>query len=159
MEFQRKRAILLGHCEAVGRDPSEIRCSVQIALPADEPPAQSVARAEEVQPTPEQEIRELLEQYRQAYETKNLDLLGSIYAELTPQQLQARQKYFDSTQDLEVEINKVQIAVRGEEAVVSYTREDQFTDSRTGKKVKLDVRLTKMLRRVDGTWKMARRKK
>ena len=118
-----------------------------------------VARAGEIQPSPEEEIRELLERYRQAYESKDLDLLGSVYAELTLKQRQARQKYFDNTQDLAVEINKVRIAVRGSEAVVSYTREDQFTDSRTGKTVKLDVRLTKMLRRVDGTWKMASAKK
>ena len=100
-----------------------------------------------------------MERYRQAYETKDIELLGSIYAELTPRQRQARQKYFDSTQDLEVEINKVRIAVRGEEAVVSYTREDQFTDSRTGKKVQLDVRLTKTLRHIDGSWKIAGGKK
>ena len=100
-----------------------------------------------------------MERYRQAYEQKDLDLLSSVYAEMTPQQRDARQKYFNNTQDLEVEINKVRIAVRGDAAVVSYTREDQFTDSKTGKTVKLDVRLTKMLQLVDGTWKMSGAKK
>ena len=37
-EFQKKRQILLGHCEAVGRDPAEIECSVQIALAPDQSP-------------------------------------------------------------------------------------------------------------------------
>lgn len=43
--FKRKYDILLGHCEAVGRDPKEILCSVQLALPADEAPQASAERA------------------------------------------------------------------------------------------------------------------
>jgi TolB-like protein/ketosteroid isomerase-like protein len=109
--------------------------------------------------SPETEIRRLLELYRRAYETKDLEMLGSVYIDLTPKQRGAREKYFQNTQDLEVEIHKVRIAVRGDEAVVSYTREDQFTDLQTGETVKLDVRLTKRLHRIDGGWKMAGRKK
>lgn len=43
--FKRKREALLAHCEAVGRDPSEIVCSVQLALPADEAPEASAEKA------------------------------------------------------------------------------------------------------------------
>jgi F420-dependent oxidoreductase-like protein len=31
-EFARKRQVLLGHCEDVGRDPAEIKCAVNVAL-------------------------------------------------------------------------------------------------------------------------------
>ena len=44
-QFVAKREILERHCDAVGRDVSEIECSVQIALPADEDPARSAATA------------------------------------------------------------------------------------------------------------------
>lgn len=108
---------------------------------------------------PKQEIRDVLERYRLAYETKDLDLLATVYTDLTPKQLRARKRYFKNTQDLEVAIHGVQIAVRGDDAVVSYTREDRFTDSKTGETVNLDVRLTKKLHRVDGDWKIMKAKK
>ena len=43
--FAAKRAILLQHCADVGRDPAEIKCSVQVALPADQAPEESLAGA------------------------------------------------------------------------------------------------------------------
>lgn len=43
--FPVKKAVLHRHCEAIGRDPAEIRCSVQIALPPEQDPADSVAQA------------------------------------------------------------------------------------------------------------------
>lgn len=43
--FAKKREILLGHCADVGRDPSEITCSVQIAMPADQLPEEAAANA------------------------------------------------------------------------------------------------------------------
>jgi F420-dependent oxidoreductase-like protein len=43
--FRHKREVLLAHCAEVGRDPSEITCSVQIAVPADHPPEQAAETA------------------------------------------------------------------------------------------------------------------
>ena len=43
--FAKKREILLKHCEDVGRDASEISCSVQIAMPADQAPEEAAANA------------------------------------------------------------------------------------------------------------------
>jgi len=43
--FTAKRAILSQHCEVVRRDVAEIKCSVQIALPADQAPEESAAQA------------------------------------------------------------------------------------------------------------------
>jgi len=44
-EFRQKYQVLLGHCEAVGRNPDEIECSVQIALAPDEDPRESADAA------------------------------------------------------------------------------------------------------------------
>ena len=43
--FVAKNEVLLKHCEDVGRDPAEITRSVQIALPADQPPDEAAAAA------------------------------------------------------------------------------------------------------------------
>jgi F420-dependent oxidoreductase-like protein len=43
--FGRKREVLLRHCKELGRDPNEITCSVQIALPADQAPSEAAAHA------------------------------------------------------------------------------------------------------------------
>lgn len=122
----------------------------------------SVVWAEET-PLPglasEEEIRQVLERYRQAYEKKDLTLLDGVYATLTTAQREANVKYFQNTQDLRVMIRDVDIAVRGTEAAVSYTREDQFIDTQTGQTVKLAVRFTKILTRTDGAWKIASGKK
>jgi F420-dependent oxidoreductase-like protein len=43
--WRHKREVLEKHCAAVGRDPAEITCSVQIAAPADQAPAEAAATA------------------------------------------------------------------------------------------------------------------
>ena len=96
----------------------------------------------------------MLEVYRQAYEKKDLRLLDTVYVTLAPAQKDANTKYFHNTKDLRVNIRDVDIAVRGNEAVVSYTREDQFLDAKSGQNVKLETRFTKLLERKDGTWKI-----
>lgn len=119
--------------------------------------APSTARADETSSqgtTPEEEVRQVLEKYRQAYEKKDPDLLETVYATFTPAQREANTKYFQNAQDLRITIRDINITIRGDEAAVSYTREDEFTDTNTGQKVKLDVRFTKILVRVDGIWKI-----
>ena len=113
---------------------------------ADEAPAQSR--------TPEEEIRQALEKYQQAYQKRDLAMLEDVYETFTTAQRQANTEYFQNTRDLRVTIQDVHITVSGDEAAVSYTREDEFIDAKTGKKVKLDARLTKIFVRQDGGWKM-----
>ena len=43
--FEQKNEVLLGHCEAVGRDPSEITRSVQITFAADQDPGEAAEQA------------------------------------------------------------------------------------------------------------------
>ena len=109
--------------------------------------------------TPEAEIRNLLETYRRAVQSKDLDLVRSAYESLTPAQVAAHVKYFDSARDLSVVIDKVDIALGDDEAAVSYTRKDEFTDVESLQKVKLEVRLTKILVHKDGRWLIAGERK
>jgi ketosteroid isomerase-like protein len=102
----------------------------------------------------EEEVRRVLEKYRQAYEQKDPELLATVYQTFTPAQQEANTKYFQNTQGLRVTISDVDIAVRGDEAAVSYTREDEFIDAKTKQKVKLDVRFTKIFVRTEDGWKM-----
>ena len=77
-----------------------------------------------------------------------------MYVDFPPEQRAAQQRYFENVRDLKVAIENVDIAVVGEEAVVSYTRTDDFADVRTGRPMHVSVRLTKVLRRQDGSWKI-----
>lgn len=124
--------------------------------------AGSVAWADEAPPqrrTPEDEVRQALERYRQAYEQKDLAMLEDVYATVTPAQREANEKYFQQTHNLSVRLNDIEIAVRGDEAVASYTREDRFIDAETGQKVNLDARFTKIFVRTEAGWRMSLGKK
>jgi class 3 adenylate cyclase/ketosteroid isomerase-like protein/TolB-like protein len=101
------------------------------------------------------EILAVLERYRQAVQARELQALVGLYTEFTPEQEAAQQRYFENVRDLRVAIEKVDIAVVGDEAVVSYTRTDDFADVRTGRPMHVSVRLTKTLRREGGAWKLA----
>lgn len=117
----------------------------------------SAAWADEALPqsrTPEDEVRQALENYRQAYEKQDLAMLENVYETFTTAQRQANAEYFQNTQDLRVTIRDVDISISGEKAAVSYTREDEFLDAKTGQKVKLDARFTKIFVRQDDGWKM-----
>ena len=103
----------------------------------------------------ETEITTLLERYRQATETKEVQALAAVYTEFSPEQQAAQQRYFDNVRDLRVALANVEVAVVGDEAVVSYTRIDDFLDARTGRPIHVAVRLTKILRKVNGEWKVA----
>ena len=113
---------------------------------ADEPSLQEV--------TLKEEVRQVLEKYRQAYERKDPELLATVYQTFTPAQQEANAKYFQNTQDLRVTLSDIDITVQEDEAAVSYTREDEFVDAKTKQKVKLDVRFTKIFVRTDDGWKM-----
>jgi ketosteroid isomerase-like protein len=105
--------------------------------------------------TDEQAIRRLIERYRQATQAREIDSLAGLHAEFTPEQRAAQERYFQNVRDLKVAIENVEIAVVENEAVASYTRTDDFVDARTGRPIHVTVRLTKMLRRENGSWRLA----
>jgi hypothetical protein len=79
------------------------------------------------------------------------------YDILTPAQKEANARYFQHTQGLQVFLRDVDITVRDDKAIVSYTREDQFVDAQSGKSIKLATRFTKLFVLLDGEWKMTRK--
>jgi TolB-like protein len=103
----------------------------------------------------EEQIRDTLEKYRRACEQKDLDLLRSVYDDLTPAQIDANRKYFQNARNLAVSFEEIDIALGQNEAAVSYTRKDRFIDNETQRPTKVEVRLTKILVLIDGTWKIA----
>ena len=113
----------------------------------------AVARAEDG--SPEAAIHALLERYRQATEARQLDALASLHTQFTDEQRAAQQRYFQNVRELKVVIENVDVAVVGDEAVVSYTRTDDFADAKTGRPMHASVRVTKTLRQEQGEWKLA----
>ena len=105
--------------------------------------------------SPEVAIRDVLEHYRRAMEAGDVDEIASLYTEFSPDLQAVQRRYFDGVRDLHVAIDNLDVAVVGEEAVVSYTRTDDFTDVRTGRPMHVAVRVTKVLRQADGTWKLS----
>jgi class 3 adenylate cyclase/ketosteroid isomerase-like protein/TolB-like protein len=103
----------------------------------------------------EAEILDALERYRKATEARQIDALAAVYVTFAPEQKAAQERYFENVRDLRITIDNVDIAVVGDEAVVSYTRTDDFADARTGRPMHVAVRLTKVLKRADGAWKIA----
>jgi ketosteroid isomerase-like protein len=87
-------------------------------------------------------------------EGRKIDALAALYTEFPPELQAAQQRYFDNVRDLRVVIDNLDVAVVGDEAVVSYTRTDDFTDVRTGRPMHVAVRVTKVLRQADGAWKL-----
>jgi len=105
--------------------------------------------------SPEAAIHALLERYRQATETRQLDALAALHTQFSDEQRAALQRYFENVRDLKVTIENVDVAVVGDEAVVSYTRTDDFADAKTGRPMHASVRVTKTLRHEQGEWKLA----
>jgi class 3 adenylate cyclase/ketosteroid isomerase-like protein/TolB-like protein len=117
--------------------------------------APAPAHAEGTPSDVQAEILALLEQYRRATEAREAQALAAVYVTFPPEQQAAQQRYFDNVRDLKVVIDNVDVAVVGDEAVVSYTRTDDFADAHTGRPMHVSVRLTKILRRHEGGWRIA----
>ena len=63
--------------------------------------------------------------------------------------------YFKDSTDLRVKLEDIDIAIAGDEAIVSYTRKDDFVDAPTGRPMHVSGRVTKLLKRSGGKWQLA----
>ena len=99
-------------------------------------------------------VRAVVEEYRRALEHKDLDQLAALYVSFPPRQREALQTYLDNAVDFAVEFADVTVAPHGQDVAVSYTRRDRFVDKASGKPVRLEVRLTRVLVPEGGTWKI-----
>jgi TolB-like protein len=104
-------------------------------------------------------ILETLWNYKRGYETQNIDLLAQVYANFPSVQREAHLKYFQNVRDLKMSLSGVDILREGDEAIVSYTRTDDFVDAKSGKDVHLEVRLTKILIKDGDNWKISDKKR
>jgi ketosteroid isomerase-like protein/TolB-like protein len=117
-----------------------------------------VAWADEVA-RDEARIRALLEDYRAAFEARDVDRLASLQVEMTGAQRAALGRYFENARNLAVQLLDLEITVEGDEALATYRRVDTFQDARSGEAMRLEVRLSTLLaRRDDGTWRIRGRK-
>jgi TolB-like protein len=138
----------------------------QSSQPKDEPLSgwwpffSNVAHAAETPPVAEptevnQEVLDVLEDYRQALEEKAIDRIAALYASFSPRQRDALRGYLETATNLTVELVDVNVTPHGVDMMVAFTRRDSFIDRESEKPVRLEVRLTKTLVRLNGTWKIA----
>jgi len=100
-------------------------------------------------------VRAFLEEYRHALEAKDLAKLATLYVSFPDEQREIVRAYLDNADRLAVAIADVTLQPQGTEVVASFKRSDQFVDHKTGRSVRLEVRLTKVLRYENGTWRIA----
>lgn len=112
------------------------------------------AHAQAVSAEVDQQVRALLERYRLAVERKNLDELAAVYVTFSDRQRGALRTYLDTAGGLTVEIADVSVTSQDGSVLVSFVRRDRFTDASSGRPVRLEVRLTKVLVREQSSWKI-----
>jgi len=99
-------------------------------------------------------IQALLRQYAAALEAKRVDQLAGLQVEMGATQRASLQRYFDIARDLHVRISDVDLAVEGDEALATFTREDTFIDVGSGRRMRLEVRISGILTKQQGAWKI-----
>ena len=123
--------------------------------PPDGPSSWLLPRSAWAEDAGRDEVMAFLERYRKAIEAQDLDTLASLYVEFPPEQRAALVHYFKDSADLRVKLEDVDVAIAGDEAIVSYTRKDDFVDAPTGRPMHVSGRVTKLLRRAGGRWQLA----
>ena len=99
-------------------------------------------------------VRRLLESYRAALETKNLDQLAAIQVAMSDSQRDALRRYFENAESLKVQFTNVDILFEGNEALATFTRNDVFKDARSGREMHLEVRMSSVLAKEGSGWKI-----
>lgn len=66
----------------------------------------------------------------------------------------ALESYLRSADDLRVELSDVVIDVDGDTALATFTRRDVFRDVETGREIRMELRVSNVLERRDGTWRI-----
>lgn len=105
------------------------------------------------------EVRQLLETYRAALEAKNLDKLAAVQEQMTDGQREALVRYFDNANGLKVQFSNLDILIEGNEALATFTRDDVFKDVRSGRDMHLEVRMSSVLAKQAGGWRIRALKK
>jgi hypothetical protein len=78
--------------------------------------------------SPEQDVRRWLERYAAAWRAHDVEALRRMGQVTTESEASALRRYFDSVQDLDVELNVVAMRTEGDRTTVRFTRLDRFRD-------------------------------
>jgi CHAT domain-containing protein/TolB-like protein len=116
-------------------------------------PSPGNAYAQETSPD-ERAIHALLQRYETALESESVDQLAILQTEMSPKQRESLERYFSHADDLAVTIVDVDVLIEGEEAVVTFTRQDAFVDARSRRQMTLEVRISGLLEKREGAWKI-----
>jgi len=103
------------------------------------------------------QIRALLLEYQEALQAKQIDRLVPLHVEINDRQHDSLERYFSNARDLHVNIvlTDADIVIVGDaEAMATFTRTDDFTEVGTDKPVQLEVRITSVLTKQDGQWRI-----
>ena len=107
----------------------------------------------------EHDIVALLEQYRLALEAEDLERVEALHVALPEPMRDALQKYFQNADRLRIRFFDVDVLVAGDEALATFTRSDDFVDAASGNPVHLEVRVSSVVGRQAGGWKLVGLKK
>jgi hypothetical protein len=102
----------------------------------------------------EAEIRALFDRYAAAIQAKDTAALAAIQLEMDDEQRASLARYFAIANGLRVQVRDVDPLVEGDDAVVTFTREDDFTDAPSGRAMHLRVQVSGRLVRMGGAWKI-----
>ena len=73
-------------------------------------------------------MRALLDRYKAAWEARDIDALERVGQVATAGQAAALKSYFESVEDLQVEVTVIDIQIVGDEARVRFVRRERFRD-------------------------------
>ena len=104
-------------------------------------------------------MRGTLEAYRAALEAEDLDKLAAIQLEMSEGQKSALARYFQNAEELRIQFSNYDILLVGEDAIATFTRSDVFKDAKTGREVRLEVRISSELTKKPDGWKIMGLKK
>lgn len=105
-------------------------------------------------------LRDYVEQYNAAYKKRDIRLLADFYEPFDGGVQRSLQRYFDNVDDLVMRIDPGTLElgeIVGPTAVVTFTREDVFTDREERSLQNLHLRLTVTMVKTAGQWRIALR--
>ncbi|OQZ03399.1 MAG: hypothetical protein B6D34_07860 [Candidatus Brocadia sp. UTAMX1] len=103
------------------------------------------------------EIQRWLQEYKKAWEKTDIEALKEIGHISSEKEEKKLQKYYSCVRDITVSIRNevIDIDEDNNQAVISFDREDEWTDERGKRHRKVLPKITKILQKEYGTWKIA----
>jgi hypothetical protein len=102
-----------------------------------------------------QEVIDVIERYRLAIQSKEVDELDALYIAMPGRLRMAFERYFGNADDLAVTFSNVEVDdISDDVALVTFTRRDEFQDRRTGTPAKMELRVTSICERTPAGWRI-----